>query len=302
MSNPFTAPTLTGYNSSPPADDGTEVASNALKWSTHVDKIGDPLQTYAAAISANVSTAFGLTFGQTFETKSANYTIAAADRGKVIVVDTDAVTITLLAAASAGTGFPIVILNGTTAGLVTVDGDGSETINGDTSIVLYPGKSLVITCNGSAWYGIHSDSPYEQVQLSPSSLGFTSNTTLADLWSDRPVEAAEWYGFEAELFYTQNGGDIKIQPTFSQTPQSISWRYHAQDETGTTASDVLTATTVQSITTMTDTEEVRLAISGVFQGHASNAGLFTIQGAQNVSDPDTTLPRQGGKLIIRRFD
>lgn len=57
-STPYSPPTLTGYNSSPPADDGRQTATNAVRWSTHKNKLGDPLRDYAQAISSALVTAF----------------------------------------------------------------------------------------------------------------------------------------------------------------------------------------------------------------------------------------------------
>jgi len=151
MSNPYTQPTLSGYNVTPPADDGSKVSTNAVKWSNHIDKIGNPLKTFAQAVDSNILTAFGLTFGASFLTKSTAYTVAAADRGRIIEV-TGTTTITLLAAATAGDGFPILIVN-TGAALVTIDGDGAETINGDTTKILPPGAGALLTCDASTWVG-----------------------------------------------------------------------------------------------------------------------------------------------------
>ncbi len=58
--NPYTGPTLTGFNSSPPSDDGQRTASNVVRWATHLAKIGNPLRSYAQAISAAVLAAFDL--------------------------------------------------------------------------------------------------------------------------------------------------------------------------------------------------------------------------------------------------
>lgn len=57
-STPYSPPTLTGYNSSPPADDGRATSTNAVRWSTHKSKIGDPLRDYSQAISSAIATAF----------------------------------------------------------------------------------------------------------------------------------------------------------------------------------------------------------------------------------------------------
>ena len=54
--NPYSAPSISGYNSSPPADDGTKVDSNRVQWSKHISKIGDPVKTLVeAAVSASTS-------------------------------------------------------------------------------------------------------------------------------------------------------------------------------------------------------------------------------------------------------
>lgn len=51
----YTPPTLSGYNSSPPSDDGSTTAANQVKWSTIKTKLTDPLNTYAQAIDTRVS-------------------------------------------------------------------------------------------------------------------------------------------------------------------------------------------------------------------------------------------------------
>lgn len=56
--NPYVQPTLTGYNASPPPDDGTTGADNKLNWSKHKEKLGDPLKTFSEAIDSAVNTAF----------------------------------------------------------------------------------------------------------------------------------------------------------------------------------------------------------------------------------------------------
>lgn len=166
MSNPYTQPSLTGYNSAPPADDGSEVTSNQVTWSKHKDKLGDPLKTFAQAIDANALAAFNLIFGSAVLAKVAPYTVATADRGRIITV-TGTTTITLPPAATAGSGFPLGVVN-IGSGTVTVDGDGTETINGDTTIDLLPqgaasraGGGIIMTCDGSNWAGIQSGDSFD---------------------------------------------------------------------------------------------------------------------------------------------
>ena len=151
MSNPYSQPSISGYNSSPPADDGTQVASNQLTWAKHKTKLADPIKTYAAAIDAAALAAHGLAFGAAILAKTGAYTVTSADRGRLITV-TGTTTITLPAAATAGEGFPLLIVNIGT-GVVTIDGATSETINGNTSVDVQSGDSFLLTCNGTSWSG-----------------------------------------------------------------------------------------------------------------------------------------------------
>jgi len=151
MSNPYTSPSISGYNSNPPPDDGSTGADNEIKWATHKDKLADPIKNYVDAIDSNVSTAFGKTFLNTITAVSSNYTVQASDRGKLISAS-NTITVTLLAAASATDGYAIMIANNG-SGVVTVDGDGSETINGALTVILSPGESIIIVTQGSSWLG-----------------------------------------------------------------------------------------------------------------------------------------------------
>lgn len=57
--NPFTAPTIAGYNASPPPDDGSQVAANQVEWDKHIEKIGDPIKTLTESAVSNTNSAFG---------------------------------------------------------------------------------------------------------------------------------------------------------------------------------------------------------------------------------------------------
>lgn len=57
--NPYTSVTVSGYNASPPPDDGSTTADNKLEWDKHKTKLGDPLKTAVESVNSNVSTAFG---------------------------------------------------------------------------------------------------------------------------------------------------------------------------------------------------------------------------------------------------
>ena len=152
----YSAPTISGYNDTPPSDDGAKTVSNQIKWATHKNKLADPIKTYADAISSATDTAFGKIPFNSTETKSADYTITASDLGYLIACS-NTITITLLAAATAGNGFNLAIRNDG-SGVITVDGNASETINGNTTVTLNPGDFLLLVSDGSNWYGLLSPS------------------------------------------------------------------------------------------------------------------------------------------------
>lgn len=100
--------------------------------------------TQAAALAA-----LGALVGAGVVAKSANYTVVAGDRGKLLSC-TGTITITLLAAATAGAGFAVVVKN-TGSGYVTIDGDLAETIDGSETIGLGPSGTAMLVCDGSGW-------------------------------------------------------------------------------------------------------------------------------------------------------
>jgi hypothetical protein len=86
--------------------------------------------------------------------KTAAYTVAADDRGKTVrYTGAGAVTLSLLAAATAGDGFYLYVRNDA-ADVITIDPDGAETINEVATVSLSPDQGIGIHCDGSEWYTI----------------------------------------------------------------------------------------------------------------------------------------------------
>jgi hypothetical protein len=82
-------------------------------------------------------------------TKSGSYALIVGDRDKFLFFDATA-TATLPLVADAGEGWVVSIINGG-SGVVTVDGNGAETINDVPTITLAPNESAILTCDGSQW-------------------------------------------------------------------------------------------------------------------------------------------------------
>lgn len=107
--------------------------------------------------------------------KTAAYTVTIDDATKIIAVDASsgAVTITLLAAATAGDGFEVSVKKtDSSTNAVTIDGNGSETIDGATTIALSQ-QYEIATLRGDAsnWHvaarglDLHSVNTFTKTQI-----------------------------------------------------------------------------------------------------------------------------------------
>lgn len=90
------------------------------------------------------------------DVKDEAYTITIGDATKLIAVDASggAITITLLAATTAGNGFEVTVKKtDSSANAVTVDGNGSETVDGAaTNVLADQYASATYRCDGSNWH------------------------------------------------------------------------------------------------------------------------------------------------------
>lgn len=147
MGTKYTTQSISGYNATPPADDGTAIESNKIKWATHKDKLADPIKILAEAIDSALVTYVD----RQPLAKSTAYTTVLTDHLRTIET-TGTTTITLGAVASMGTGYTVTVKNAG-AGVVTVEGSGSETIDGDlnTTLAVDQAKTFVVDNAGGAY-------------------------------------------------------------------------------------------------------------------------------------------------------
>lgn len=103
-----------------------------------------------------------------YTTKTANYTLVALDIGYVFDCTTNTFTLTFTAAATLGSGWWVFIVNSGT-GSITLDPNGAETIDGLSTLIMYPGEMRLVQCTGSAFVS--------QV-LKPFRFGTASSTSI----------------------------------------------------------------------------------------------------------------------------
>jgi hypothetical protein len=166
--NPYTAPTLTGYNSSPPPDDGTVSSANQVLYSTPKTKLTDPLSTYAQAISAAITSAFNKTINtDPAEANQVSGSLAFAESTLTIasgsvtatrschVIDTEGAAATddldTIAVGSVSDGCVLMIRPASAARVVTLkNGTGNLVIPGDI-ILNDTSRTTLLRRNGSNW-------------------------------------------------------------------------------------------------------------------------------------------------------
>ena len=90
----------------------------------------------------------------TISNKTAAYTVVAGDNGTILNWTSGTFTATLTAAATLGAGFNVWIWN-TGTGVVTIDTNGTETIDGIDPALNFnmeQGSGIRLVCNGTGWY------------------------------------------------------------------------------------------------------------------------------------------------------
>lgn len=138
MGAKYTATSVSGYNSSPPADDGSTSESNKIKWSTIKTKLPDPIKTALESIDTKLTT--WAAYGPTSVAEAT--TIAASHNEKFIEV-TSACTMTLTDASTLAAGWMAYIVN-SSSGIVTIArATGGDTIDGSASNITIPSKESI---------------------------------------------------------------------------------------------------------------------------------------------------------------
>lgn len=89
----------------------------------------------------------------TISGKTGAYTVVAGDLGTVINCTANTFTVSLTAAATLGAGFHCWVWNtsNTSSHVITIDPDGSETIDGATTLLIRRGEGFEILCDGTNW-------------------------------------------------------------------------------------------------------------------------------------------------------
>lgn len=103
--------------------------------------------------NGSISIAASASSTLTISNKTGAYTVVSGDNGTIINCTANSFTVALTAAASLGAGFNCWIWNtsNTATDVITIDPDGTETIDGVTTLLLRRGEGTQIVCDGTNW-------------------------------------------------------------------------------------------------------------------------------------------------------
>lgn len=233
--------------------------------------------------------------------RSSNTILGLSDIGKTFVV-TSSFTQTLTAAATLGDGWYCFYRNDGT-GVITLDPNSTETIDGSLTAVLNPGEACRIACNGST-FKTQGLTQRVIVKRKTADETVTSSTTLQD--DDHltfPIAANEEWIAE---FILINIGDslsttglktaitVPAGATMDATSNFQGGTGDAQGVRGTTSGAALTAYTPAG----SNLGNVRVYV-WVLNG--ATAGNVTLQWAQNASSATALTARKGGHVKAVRL-
>jgi hypothetical protein len=198
-------------NTSPPADDGSQVEANKIKWSTVTGKVYTPTKNYVEALNDAVLAA--LDTGT--NTQGTNYQILAADHDKVVQLTASATA--TLPAASTSSKFRVAVYNGHSAAN-TVARSGSDTINGASkNLSLAPGQLVWFQVNAAANGWLTEISPLIADQTDPSkqarfdASGITTGTVRVITLPDANITLG--LGVATGVGTTFLGADVNLNNT-----------------------------------------------------------------------------------------
>lgn len=139
------------------------------------------LSSNGTQLLLNGSAVGGGASAYTISNKTGAYTVVSGDLGSIINCTSGSFTVSLTAAASLGAGFNCWIWNTSTTSthVITIDPNGSETIDGNSTLIVYPGNGVQIVCTGTSFET--NDKTYSRTIAANGALATTQPTPSGSL-------------------------------------------------------------------------------------------------------------------------
>ena len=155
MVDKYVKPSISGFNSSPPPDDDSETAANAISWAGIKNKLADPIKTLLDSVNTGVDTLADSLFGNAVRADSAGGTMTTSDYGKLIKTS-NAITITLLTGGDAGSNFVFAFYNADSTNNLTIARNGNNINGAASNLTITPGEGGIAFCDGTDWWVIRA--------------------------------------------------------------------------------------------------------------------------------------------------
>lgn len=185
MGSKYTSQAISGYNSTPPADDGSQSEANRVKWSTIKNKLTDPAKTLSEAINTAVNTA--LDYGPT-SVVSTSITLGASHHNQFVDIS-GASAPTLASANGLGAGWFCDVKNTGASVLTMARANSTDTINMVTADVAVNPLDYIrfvvnAAANGFVTMGTMYATQAEVLAGNRSDAGVTPQSLQAPTYSD----------------------------------------------------------------------------------------------------------------------
>lgn len=155
--NPYSSQSITGYNASPPPDDGSQTAANKVEWAKHKTKIGDPIKTLAESINTQALGAINTLALEDWTTVTTSATVAESDWHNGLLMG-GVGNVNYPAPSSFEDGWHNYVFNAATANisLLATATDFFRALNGTlaSGIILAPGQGVKMMNTATAWLPI----------------------------------------------------------------------------------------------------------------------------------------------------
>lgn len=199
---------LLEYSTTP--DNNTDIGGIGIQGTSAVNNFDNAFRTLMAQMRQDID------YKQVYALKTANYAAVANDNNAVLRFNT-AATLTLTAAATLGANWHIVVR--ADGGAITIDPNGSETVNGAETFIVPRGAAATLICDGTQFFLSLDD----KTLLNTKSADYTAvaNDNGATLFfsaaATLTLTAAATLGANWRLTVFADGGLVTIDPNGTET-------------------------------------------------------------------------------------
>ncbi|MCG8436384.1 MAG: hypothetical protein MJA83_20395, partial [Gammaproteobacteria bacterium] len=224
---------------------------------------------------------------------------------------------------------------GTLRTVISADPDDETTIRGFNKVQLdFDGGEIALTAQKNSFVRLYHNNVRAVDTAAPASGGLLIDNTLTGAGqeraltvtdmgvlkikdADKPItnsntledddDLAGWsleadtrYYIEGLILYTQNVGNIRFKFVLDNAEQESGYTLTGADTSGTTHNRRSDITDLVAITTFIDGQEAGVHFSGYVKSHATLASTLDFQWAQDNSNANATIVREGSWIKVTK--